>query len=231
MDKTALFHISYGLYVITSVKGDQKNGFIGNTTFQITSKPAQIAMGVSCDNYTHEFIRESKLFAVSVINQDVDQKLIQTFGYNSGRDIDKFAKIEWHPGKNGAPLINNGINATFECDVVQEINLGTHTIFIGKVTSTETAATDAMPLTYKYFRDVIKGKAPKNAPTYVEETPQTDNSIIGGEKYVCGVCNFEYDPAIGDPKHGYPPGTQFSDLPETWTCPVCGSPRDVFSPV
>ena len=226
MDKTALFRISYGLYVVTSLKGNKQNGFIGNTTFQITSKPPRIALGVSCDNYTHEFIQESKLFAVSVINQNVDQRLIQTFGYNSGRDIDKFSEIEWSPGKNGAPLINNGINATFECDVKQEINLETHTIFIGEVTSTKTVINEATPLTYKYFRDEMKGKAPKNAPTYVEET---GNLTTGEEKYVCGVCHFEYDPAVGDPKHGYPPNTLFSDLPETWTCPICGSPYNVFA--
>ena len=230
MDKAALFRISYGLYVITSVKGDQKNGFIGNTTFQITSKPPQIALGVSCDNYTHDFIKESKLFAVSVINQDVDSKLIQTFGYNSGRDIDKFAEIEWLPGNNGAPLIKSGINATFECDVVQDINFGTHTIFIGEVTSTDIAISDATPLTYKYFRDTMKGKAPENAPTYVEETT-TATPGTAGQKYVCGVCHFEYDPAIGDPEHGFPSGTQFTDLPENWKCPVCASPLDVFSPV
>lgn len=230
MDRAALFRISYGLYVITSLKSNgQQNGFIGNTTFQITSKPAQIALGVSCDNYTHEFIQESKLFTVSVLNQDVDPKIIQTFGYHSGRDIDKFAEVEWLPGNNGAPVIKKDINATFECDVVQEINFVTHTIFIGEVKSTAIIAENAIPLTYGYYREVMKGKAPKNAPTYVEE--KTPSSSKGGVKYVCGVCGFEYDPETGDPQHGYPPGTQFQDLPNTWTCPACGSPIDVFSPV
>jgi len=229
MDKTALFRITYGLYVITSLKGDDKNGFIGNTTFQITSKPPQIAIGVSCDNYTHEFIHESKLFAVSVINQNADSELIKTFGYNSGRDIDKFAKVAWFPGNNGAPLIKEGVNATFECNVVQEINLKTHSVFIGEVTATDIIS-DAIPLTYEYFRSNMKGKAPKNAPTFVEEIPLSKSAHDGGNKYICGVCHYEYDPVKGDPEHGVLPGTKFEDLPDEWKCPVCGSLKKVFAP-
>lgn len=229
MDRAPLFRISYGLYVITSLKNNHKNGFIGNTTFQITSKPAQIALGVSRDNYTHGFIQESKKFAVSVLNQDADPKIIQTFGYNSGRDIDKFAEIAWRPGKNGAPLITKDLNATFECNVVKEVNLGTHSIFIGEVSATEIIIEDAIPLTYGYYRDVMKGKAPKNAPTYVEEKSSTTGTV--GQVYACGVCGYKYNPEIGDPQRGFLPGTKFSDLPSTWTCPACGSPYDVFSPV
>lgn len=230
MNRAALFRISYGLYVITSTKANgTQNGFIGNTTFQITSKPPRIALGVSCDNYTYEFINESKLFAVSVLNQNLDPNIIQTFGYHSGRDIDKFDAVDWVAGHNGAPLLKNDINATFECKVESEFNFDTHTIFIGAVTNTNIIAEEATPLTYGYYRNVMKGKAPKNAPTYVEETKSENTG--GGTIYKCGVCGFEYDPSVGDSQRGYPPGTQFSDFPKTWTCPVCGSPLEVFSPV
>jgi len=227
MNKSALFRISYGLYVVTSTKGEEKNGFIGNTTFQITSNPTQIAIGVSVNNYTHEFIRQSKIFAVSVINRDATMELIQTFGYKSGKDIDKFANIAWHTGENGAPLIDIGVNATFECNVVQEVNLDTHTIFIGKVTNGN-IVNDSIPLTYEYFRNKMKGKAPVNAPTFVEdESPQTANN----GKYVCSVCKYEYDPEIGDPEHGIPPGTKFEDILDDWKCPVCNSPKKVFKSI
>lgn len=227
MDKKALFHISYGLYVVTAANGGKKNGFIGNTVFQITSKPARMAIGVSVDNYTHDFIKESKMFAVSIMNQDVDTNLIKTFGYMSGKDVDKFAEIEWKESDNGLPLICKQINATFECKVVEEINLGTHTIFVGEVISGDVIDESVPVLTYEYYRNVLKGKAPKNAPTYIDEgaapTAPSDDP-----KYVCGVCGYEDDPALGDPDHGIEPGTKFEDIPDDWVCPLCGSPKAVF---
>ncbi len=227
MDKQALFHISYGLYIVTSVRGEEKNGFIGNTVFQITSKPPRMAIGVSVDNYTHDFIKESKSFAVSIMNQDIDTNVIKTFGYTSGKDVDKFAEIEWKESENGLPLICKDINATFECKVVDEVNFETHSIFVGEVISGNVVDATIPVLTYEYYRNVLKGKAPKNAPTYVEgSTPTSPND---DPKYVCGVCGYEYDPALGDPDHGIEPGTKFEDLPDDWECPLCGSPKGVFT--
>lgn len=227
MDKQALFHISYGLYVVTSTKDDTQNGFIGNTVFQITSKPPRMALGVSVDNYTHEFIESSKSFAVSILNQNVNTDLIKTFGYQTGRDVDKFANIEWRKGKTGAPLILNDINATFECKVIEEVHFDTHTIFVGEVIAGEVVDSTIPVLTYEYYRNVLKGKAPKNAPTYIESSAPVapDNA----QKYVCGVCGYEYDSTVGDPDHGIAPGTKFEDLPDDWVCPLCGSPKAVFS--
>jgi len=224
MDKQALYRISYGLYLITSIKENgAMNGFIGNTAFQITSSPARIAIGVSVDNYTHEFIEESGVFAVSVLNRDCRPELIKTFGYNSGRDIDKFAETPWTAGGNGAPLITEGTIATIECRVSQTVPLNTHTIFIGEVAAMN-ALNDAEPLTYAYYRNTMHGKAPKNAPTFIEEKPS------GGElSHICSVCKYVYDPAKGDPAHGISPGTAFEELPDDWKCPVCGSPKNVFS--
>lgn len=227
MDKKALFHISYGLYVVTSVNDDKKNGFIGNTVFQITSKPARMAVGVSVDNYTHDFIKESKVFAVSIMNQNIDTNVIKTFGYMSGKDVDKFAEIDWKNSENGLPLICKDINATFECKVVEAINLDTHTIFVGEVISGDVIDDSVPALTYEYYRNVLKGKAPKNAPTYVEDsTPTAPND---DPKYVCGVCGYEDDPTLGDPEHGVVAGTKFEDLPADWLCPLCGSPKSVFT--
>ena len=230
MDRRALFHISYGLYVITSVRDSDKNGFIGNTVFQITSKPPQVALGVSVDNYTHDFIHSSGLFNISVLNRNVSPEIIQIFGYTSGRDSDKFVRTDWKSGSNGAPLITDGVNAFFECRVTNEISMGTHSVFIGEVTDAETLPSESVPLTYEYYRETMKGKAPKNAPTYVEEPVSGDNATLSGDKYICSVCNYEYDPALGDPEHGIPPGTPFTDLPDDWKCPVCASPKEVFNP-
>ncbi len=230
MDTKALFRISYGLYVVSAKKKDgEQNGFVGNTVFQITSKPPRLAIGVSRDNYTWEFIQDSKAVAISVLNQDVPPDTIKTFGYNSGRDIDKFADTPWRPADNGAPVLTEGINATLECSISQSVELETHTIFIGEVTNAEIVS-DSAPLTYDYYHKVMKGKAPKNAPTFVEESTGKDDAVSAEGIMVCEVCGYEYDPAKGDPAKGIPPGTPFEDLPDDWECPVCGSPKTVFHP-
>jgi len=90
-------------------------------------------------------------------------------------------------------------------------------------------------LTYAYYQDVKKGKAPKNAPTYKgsQNTKEERTENIREEamqKYVCGVCGYVYDPEKGDPEGDIPPGTAFEKLPDDWTCPVCGAGKDEFSP-
>jgi flavin reductase (DIM6/NTAB) family NADH-FMN oxidoreductase RutF/rubredoxin len=232
MDRNALFKISYGLYVVTSARDGEKNGFIGNTVFQITSKPPRMAIGVSVDNHTHGFIRDSGLFAVSILSRSVDPELIRIFGYNSGRDMDKFAETAWSPGKSGVPLIKEGAVAVFECEVERAIDFETHTIFAGKVLDAS-ALSDGPTLTYEYYRSEMKGKAPKNAPTYVDPAEVAEKpaeSAAAGGVRICDVCGYEYDPDVGDPAHGVPPGTPFEELPDDWTCPVCGSGKGFFKP-
>ncbi len=232
MEKAALYKITYGLYIVTSVRGEEKNGFVCNTAFQITSKPPQVAIGVSTDNYTHEFIRESGLFGISVIGREVDRKMIQVFGYASGRDRDKFAEVAWEAGSTGVPLLKDGILATMECRVKASVSLSTHTIFIGEVVDGKVLS-DAEPMTYEYYRSTMKGRAPKNAPTYSgedkEPAPAPSAAPADSGKRVCSVCGYEYDPAVGDPGSGIPPGTPFEELPEDWTCPVCGASKDEFA--
>jgi flavin reductase (DIM6/NTAB) family NADH-FMN oxidoreductase RutF/rubredoxin len=230
IDRKALFTISYGLYVVSSSTRNEKSGFIGNTVFQITSKPPKVAIGVSRDNHTHGVIVDSGFCAVTVLNQNADPALIQTFGYQSSRDIDKFAKAAWRQGENGSPVVTDGANACFECSVIQRVELATHDIFICEITSSELFDTHVKPLTYEHYRSVMKGKAPKNAPTFVDESSETRSDSLGsGETSVCSVCQYEYVPEKGDPEHGVAPGTPFDALPPDWKCPICGSPKEVFA--
>lgn len=230
IDRKALFKISYGLYVVSSADASGNSGFIGNTVFQITSKPPRVAIGISHDNHTHGVIVNSGKIAVSVLNQNVDIALIQTFGYKSSRDIDKFANFAWRVGENGSPIIINGAQASFECSVLQRVELETHDIFIGEVMNADATNDTEPPLTYEYYREVLKGKAPVNAPTFVEEQPEISDSEVSGVNIrVCSVCRHEYDPEKGDPDHGIAPGTPFESLPADWKCPVCASPKEVFA--
>jgi rubredoxin len=137
-------------------------------------------------------------------------------------------------GQTGSPIITEQCIAWFECKVEQEIALDTHVIFIGKLVANDLIDASKEPLTYAYYRDVKKGLAPKNAPTYIkkvvedeplEETPLTE----GRNVHECDLCGYEYDPAVGDPENGIPPGTPFEDLPDDWTCPICGAGKEDFS--
>lgn len=230
IDRKALFKISYGLYVVSSADAAGNSGFIGNTVFQITSKPPRVAIGISHDNHTHGVIVNSGKIAVSVLSQNAELALIQTFGYKSSRDIDKFANFAWRLGENGSPIIIDGAQANFECSVSERLELETHDIFIGEVTNSNTIDNTTSPLTYEYYREVLKGKAPVNAPTFVEEQlDTTESKMAGSGTRVCSVCRYEYNPEKGDPDHGIAPGTPFESLPADWKCPVCNSSKEVFA--
>jgi rubredoxin len=114
--------------------------------------------------------------------------------------------------------------------VVQTIDVGSHLLFIGEIVDSELLKTDEEPLTYAYYHEVKKGKAPKNAPTYIdaEKLKQQVRSSLP-DKYYCTTCGFVYDPAIGDPEHDIPAGTRFEDLPKNWVCPVCGAVKADFA--
>jgi len=120
--------------------------------------------------------------------------------------------------------------AWFECNVVQTLDVGTHLLFVGEVVDGDLIDGSHPPLTYAYYRDVKKGRAPKNAPTYLAPVggEATGNAPLPSGKYVCAVCDHVYDPAVGDPDAGIPAGTRFEDLPENWVCPVCGAAKSAF---
>jgi len=229
MDFSAFFKLSYGLYILSSKANDKKNGCIINTAFQVTAEPAQMAIALNKDNYTHQLIASSKKFTISALNQNVNKDIVGTFGYSSGANTDKFQNIEWKEGENGQPVVVQDCCAYFECEVVETLDVGTHTVFVAKVTNWQELDKDAEPLTYAYYRKVFKAKAPKNAPTYIKESKETMEKDASGI-YRCQVCGYEYDPAKGDPDNGIPAGTAFEDLPENWVCPLCSAPKDMFEP-
>lgn len=165
MNLDILFNISYGLYVVSSVKDDEINAQLANTVFQVTSKPTTIAISISKQNFTHQFIEDSKVFSVSIISEKWTLMEIGKFGFRSGRDFDKFADCNYKIGKNGAPIILSDTVGYFECKVVSSFDAGSHTIFLGEVIEAENII-DLNPMTYDYYYKIIKGKVPPNAPTF-----------------------------------------------------------------
>ncbi len=236
MNTEAFFKITYGLFIISSGNRSKKNGYIANTAFQVTAEPPQIAISCNRDNYTHSLLEKSKVFSISVLKQETSPEIIGTFGYKSGKDNDKFADVEYIYGETGVPVVTQDSIAWFECRVVNQFEVGTHTVFIGEIINNELINGNEMPLTYDYYRNVKKGKAPKNAPTYIKDTTAAVSETIEdkkdlGPKYQCVVCDHIYNPVEGDPDGGIAPGTPFEDIPDDWMCPVCGAEKSDFEPM
>lgn len=223
MNLKALYKLGYGLYVVCSRKGDKLNGQIANAVFQITSEPPTIAVSINKNNLTHEFIRESKCFTVSVLCQDTPLPFIGHFGFKSGRDIDKFRGISYKTGETRAPVVTDNTLAYLEARVTQEVDVGTHTIFIGELAGADVTS-EGEPMTYAYYHQVKRGTTPKTAPSYIAERKEVPKMA----KYRCTVCGWVYDPELGDPDGGIAPGTPFEQIPDDWVCPVCGAAKSAF---
>ena len=227
MDLKALHNITYGVYVITSKANERINGQAANTVFQISSEPATLAVSINKQNFTHGLIKESGLFAVSVLPEETPISLIGQFGFKSGRDVDKFEGMKYETTESGIPYLTEDDSLAYiEARVIQEVDANTHTIFIGEVIDAKILR-DGKPMTYAYYHQVKRGTTPPTAPTYIKDERRVDM----GDIYECTVCGYRYDPAKGDPEHNIPPGTSFEDLPDDWVCPVCGATKDQFEKV
>jgi flavin reductase (DIM6/NTAB) family NADH-FMN oxidoreductase RutF len=170
IDIKAFFKITYGLYIVSSGLNKKYNGFISNSVMQITAEPGQFAICCHKDNYTSSLIRESKVFSISVLHKNIRPELIGLFGYKSGRDINKFESIKYITGKTGVPVVVDDTIAWFECELRQTYDVGTHLIFTGEVVKSKLIDSGKEPLTYAYYREVKKGSAPKNAPTFIDKS-------------------------------------------------------------
>jgi flavin reductase (DIM6/NTAB) family NADH-FMN oxidoreductase RutF/rubredoxin len=231
MNFESYFKISYGLYIVTTQAGNKKGGYIANTLFQVTATPPQFAISCNKDNYTAELIKQSGVFAFSVLSEKANPGLISNFGYKSGRDFDKFTGVNYFKGKTGIPIVTDSSVAWFECKVKQSYEVDTHIIFIGEVVEEGIIEEKGKSLTYSYYREVLKGYSPKNAPTYIEkEKIEAISATIKQKEEVwqCQLCHYEYEESKGDPISGITPGTSFLDLPDDWVCPICGATKSLF---
>ena len=158
MDKKAMYKLSYGLFVLTTKVGDKHNGCITNTAIQVTTDPNRIAFAVNKLNFTHDMLMESKVFNISIISEDTDFELFKRFGFQSGRDVNKFqghGKIG--VSSNGITYIKDGTNAYISGTVYDTVDLGTHTLFICDVTDmdliTDAEGNVAKSATYEYYQE------------------------------------------------------------------------------
>lgn len=248
MQYKAFHKLSYGLYIIASEYQGKKAGYIGNTAFQVTSSPAQLAISCHKKNDTSEIILKSGVFSLSVLKKEVSTSLIGEFGFMASSEIDKFSRVKFGRYVTGAPVVEDSAVAWFDCRVVQTLDVGTHTLIVGEVVESRLISDDE-PLTYEYYREKYKMLAPRNAPTYIEKEKLDSESLPEAkikepvasdsgltdepddESYICAICGYVYRPEDGDLAIGVPPGTPFSELPEDYRCPICNAGKDYFKPL
>lgn len=203
MDTKSVYKISYGLYVLTASQGDKDNGCIINTLSQLTSSPMQISVTVNKANLTHDMIKTTGVFNVSVIDTSADFSLFRHFGFQSGKNAQKFGtpdSYKFSPcyADNGVIYVKSGANAFISGKVVNDIDLGTHTMFIAEMTGGEVFS-DKPSMTYEYYQQNVK---PKPAQTAEKKSG-----------WVCKVCGYIYE---GE------------ELPDDFVCPVCKHGREDF---
>lgn len=221
MNYEALFKVSYGLYIVSSGDNIKGNGFISNTVFQVTAEPPRFAACCNKSNFTSEMIKNSEVFSVSVLGIDTAPQIFGTFGYKSGRDVDKMAGLKIKYGQTGVPIVLDSTVAALEFKLVDTFDVGTHLMFIGELVDAEIFDDTVEPITYQYYRKVKNGIAPKNAPTYIDKSKlEGCVSTESFKKYKCTACGYIYDEAKEN--------IRFADLPSDWVCPICGSEKEDF---
>lgn len=200
-----MYKLTYGLFVVTANENGRDNGCITNTVGQVTSEPERVSLTVNKSNLTHDMILDTGLFTASIISQEADLELIKRFGFQSGRDADKFADFDSiRRVDNGTLAVTKGTNSFISAKVCQTIDLGTHTMFIADVGQTA-MLNAARSADYAYYLEHIKPQ-PKAVGT--DESGQT--------VWRCMICGYEY---VGE------------ELPEDFICPLCKHPASDFEKV
>jgi len=175
-DLTALFNIGYGLYVVTSNDGKKDNGLIVNTVTQVTNTPNRIAVTINKDNYSHHVIRQTGKMNINCLSVDAPFSVFEKFGFQSGRNVDKFEGCEPLRSDNGLVFLPKHINSFMSLKVVQYVDLDTHGMFICEVTEAR-VITNSETMTYTYYLNNVKPK------------PKTE----GKKGYVCTICGYIYE--------------------------------------
>ena len=176
VDPTALFRIGYGLYVVTSNDGKKDNGLIVNTVIQLTDQPNRVAVNINKENYSHHVIKQTGVMNVNCLSVEAPFQVFENFGFQSGRQADKFAGWETPRSENGLVILPKYINAFMSLKVEQYVDLGTHGMFICSVTEAR-VINKKDTMTYTYYQENVKPK------------PQTE----GKKGFVCTVCGYIYE--------------------------------------
>lgn len=200
IDKTALFKIGYGLYVVTCHDGKKDNGCIVNSVLQAADNPLRVVVCINKANYSYEVVHATGILNVNCLSVEAPFKVFQHFGFQSGRNVDKFAECGATAPRsaNGLITLPKYSNACLSLHVLSETDLGSHGMFVCEVTESKKLS-DLETMTYSYYQSNVK---PKPQPKPAEKTT-----------WVCSVCGYVYE---GD------------ELPEDFICPLCNHPASDF---
>ena len=198
-----MYRLTYGLFVLTSRLDGRDSGCIINTAGQVTSEPNRISIAVNKANFTHDLVLKSGRFNISILSERASFDLFKRFGFQSGRDVDKFAGFDGCArSANGLWYVTEGANGYISATVEQTVDLGTHTLFIARVDDMETIG-DAPSASYAYYQSSIKPRPAQPAPS--QKTA-----------WRCTVCGYIYE---GE------------ELPADFVCPLCKHPASDFEKV
>ncbi len=202
MDKKTMYKLTYGLFVLTSASEGKDSGCIINTAGQVTSEPNRISITVNKSNFTHDLVRESGKFNISILSEAASFDTFKHFGFQSGRDVDKFADYtECKRSANGLYYVTAGTNGYISAVIEQSVDLGSHTMFIAAVEDME-ALSDVPSASYAYYQSDIK--------------PKPEKVAAGKTVWRCTVCGYVYE---GE------------DIPADFICPLCKHPASDFEKV
>ena len=202
MDPKTMYRLTYGLFVLTARHDGRDSGCIINTAGQVTSTPNRISIAVNKDNFTHELVKASGKFNISILSEEADFDLFRHFGFQSGRAVDKFDGFTDCRSENGLYVVTRGTNGYISATVEQALDLGTHTLFIASVDDMEVLS-PAPSATYAYYQSNIKPRPEKAAPQ-------------GKTTWRCTVCGYVYEGET---------------LPADYICPLCKHPASDFEKV
>ncbi|WP_407400573.1 flavin reductase [Treponema sp.] len=203
MDNKALFRLSYGVFMLSTKAGDKINGCITDTCIQVANTPTRVAISLINTNYTCSLLKESGLFCLSVLDEAATFDIISHWGLQSGRNVDKFDGMNLPMDPNGIPYLSSSTCAVISCKVVEQVDLGTHTLFIAEVLDAKVTS-DRNPLLYADYQKRIKPDS---------QTQKTQRKIKG---WKCRICGYIYEGP---------------DIPKDFLCPLCGHTREDFEPV
>ena len=230
MDEKALFKISYGLYVLGIQAADRFGGCIIDAVAQVSGgRPQVIILGSMNNNLTNRLIKDRGDFTLSVLPENVHPFVIANFGFQSAKDVDKWANAP-HTVRDGLPVLDGAV-AYFRCRVTEAKELATHTAFFCEVTNAWQGENSAKPLIYGDYQREMKSLAVEAFKTFKETGKAPGTGISGeqsslaapgaapaaGAKYQCRICGYAYEGDI-----------PFEDLPDDWPCPLCGVGKDFF---
>lgn len=173
---SALFNIGYGLYVITSNDGKRDNGMIGNTVAQVASSPNRIMVSINKGNYSHDVIKETGKMNVNCLSVEAPFSVFQNFGFQSGRNAEKFADGVAKRSENGLAVLTQYVNACISLQVEEYVDMGSHGMFLCSVTE-EMILGDKETMTYTYYQNNVKPK------------PQAPKK----KGWVCKICGYVYE--------------------------------------